>query len=106
MQKFSRNGGNSLGLMVLLFMLILLSSACQPTQPIQQAQPALLCTPSWYQQVDKIISSGDGQGHGPDVGSDEWMSVVEFKLGIRGKQGIPARGSEKWCAYIDELLSQ
>jgi hypothetical protein len=39
----------------------------------------------------------DGQGHGPDIGSDEWKSVIEFRLGIRGKPDLPARASEAWC---------
>ena len=51
------------------------------------------------------MPTGDGRGHGPDVGSDEWKSVVEFKLGIRGKSDLPGRDSEAWCRLIDQLVS-
>jgi hypothetical protein len=43
-------------------------------------------------------------GHGPDIGSEEWKSVIEFKLGVRGNQGVPDRNSQEWCRFIDDLL--
>jgi hypothetical protein len=43
-------------------------------------------------------------GHGPDPGSEEWRSVVEFKLGIRDQPGVPDRNSQAWCEFIDERL--
>jgi len=62
------------------------------------------CTEEWYQFVEHQLVSGDGQGHGPDIGSDEWKSVIEFKLGIRGQSGLPARDSEDWCQLIDAMV--
>ena len=59
------------------------------------------CSSDWYALVEKQIPTGDGQGHGPDPGSAEWRSVVEFKLGIRGDVGIPPVDSDQWCDYID-----
>lgn len=50
------------------------------------------------------MPTGDGQGHGPDLGSDEWKSVVEFKLGIRGDPQVPGRDSQAWCTYIDHVV--
>ena len=41
---------------------------------------------------------------GPDIGSDEWQSVIEFKLGIRGQADLPARGSREWCEFIEARL--
>lgn len=63
-----------------------------------------LCSPAWNQMVEKKLATGDGRGHGPDIGCDEWKYVVEFKLGLRGKSGIPAHNSIAWCAYIDKHL--
>ncbi len=63
-----------------------------------------LCTDSWERFINDNVSTGDGRGHGPDLGSDEWKSVVEFKLGIRGDSNIPERDTKAWCAYIDKLL--
>ncbi len=43
-------------------------------------------------------------GHGPDIGSEEWKSVVEFQLGIRGNPGVPDRSSEAWCPFTDQQI--
>ena len=60
------------------------------------------CSQAWYTQLESQLGSGDGQGHGPDIGSDEWMSVIEFKLGVRGQPDVPALGTPEWCSYIDD----
>lgn len=60
------------------------------------------CDLAWYEKVDQQVITGDGQGHGPDLGSLEWRSVVEFKLGIRGNESNPELGSDLWCDYIDK----
>lgn len=62
------------------------------------------CSHAWVQDVEERLSTGDSQGHGPDPGSMEWRSVVEFKLGIRGDPTIPSRESDQWCAYIDKEI--
>jgi len=64
----------------------------------------VLCSDAWYQYIEEKVPTGDGQGHGPDIGSDEWKSVIEFRLGIRGKPDLPARDSEAWCRAIDEIV--
>ena len=63
------------------------------------------CSEPWLQMVEQTLSTGDGRGHGPDLGSSEWRSVVEFKLGIRGNPGVPDRATEEWCTYIDHEIS-
>ena len=60
------------------------------------------CSNDWYLLVEKQISTGDSQGHGPDLGSTEWRSTIEFKLGIRDQSEIPALDTEQWCGYINE----
>jgi len=62
------------------------------------------CTDAWYRYIEGHVPTGDGQGHGPDIGSDEWKSVIEFRLGIRGEPDLPARDSEAWCRAIDEIV--
>ena len=62
------------------------------------------CSGPWIQFVEQNVPTGDGQGHGPDPGSSEWRSVVEFKLGIRGNPEVPARDTDEWCTFIDEKL--
>ncbi|MGB1262143.1 MAG: MliC family protein [Cognaticolwellia sp.] len=63
-----------------------------------------LCSASWQKMVDDYLSTGDGAGHGPDIGSNEWQSVVEFTLGIRGQTDIPQRATKQWCKHIDQLV--
>ena len=60
------------------------------------------CTNDWYLQIENEILTGDGQGHGPDIGSLEWRSVIEFKLGIRNDPAVPSLESTQWCNYINE----
>ena len=77
-------------------------SACE--NKIPQSETVNLCTYSWYQSVESALPSGDGMGHGPDIGSAEWRSVIEFRLGIRGNADVPDRDSDEWCSYINGLL--
>jgi uncharacterized protein len=63
-----------------------------------------LCSNAWYRSIEEKVPTGDGRGHGPDVGSDEWKSVVEFKLGIRGQPDVPRRDSQAWCRHIDQIV--
>lgn len=64
------------------------------------------CSESWYRYVEDKLHTGDSDGHGPDLGSAEWRSVVEFKLGIRGNPGIPHPESDQWCTYIERKLAR
>jgi uncharacterized protein len=85
-------------LIVLLLMAVGAAQAAAPPSPP-------LCSDAWYRMIDAKVPSGDGQGHGPDVGSEEWKSVIEFKLGIRGKPNVPPRDSEGWCRYIGQQVA-
>lgn len=70
------------------------------------AEAGAPCSDEWNRQVDAKVITGDGQGHGPDIGSDEWKSVVEFKLGIRDQPDLPDRGSDDWCQLIDRMVGE
>jgi uncharacterized protein len=65
---------------------------------------APLCSDAWNRMIEAKVTSGDGQGHGPDIGSDEWKGTIEFRLGVRGKPALPPRTSEAWCRTIDSLV--
>ena len=73
--------------------------------PNSAPDPADPCSAAWYQSIEDTVPTGDRSGHGPDIGSDEWKSVVEFKLGIQGSPDVPGRDSEAWCRYIDQIVA-
>lgn len=83
---------------------IVITSSCSGVQaPILDPEP---CSEQWQEYVEEKLQTGDSEGHGPDTGSLEWRSVVEFKLGIRGSPEIPSRESDEWCKYIDTKMRQ
>ena len=61
-------------------------------------------TRDWNRLIDDVLQSGDGQGHGPDLGSAEWQSVIEFRLGVRDDPELPDAGSDAWCTEIDSRV--
>ena len=73
---------------------------------LSNTEAEALCSDSWSIFIEKTVPTGDNQGHGPDVGSDEWKSVIEFKLGIRNEPNLPDRDSEAWCRHIDQIVRQ
>jgi len=80
--------------------LVLLASLAAP------AHADSACGDAAHRAIEKKLPSGDGQGHGPDIGSDEWKSVIEFKLGVRGKAGVPGRETDAWCRYVERLIDE
>ena len=79
-------------------------SACgaPSTEPFTPAA----CTAEWFKHLEEELGTGDGMGHGPDIGSGEWRSVIEFRLGIRDDPAVPDNQSPEWCDYISELMDE
>ena len=98
----SINSVNAMRSTVPLCIFVVCSCRVSPS-PDPGQQP---CSGEWFQYVEEMLQTGDSDGHGPDLGSSEWRSVVEFKLGIRGDPGVPQRETERWCTYIDEIVSK
>ena len=85
----------------LLFLLTTIPFAADGNGPSPEP-----CSKAWYEHVESRVTTGDGAGHGPDLGSEEWKHVVEFRLGIREDPQVPDVSSPKWCDYVDGLLKQ
>jgi len=64
------------------------------------------CSPAWNRLIEQSVGTGDGEGHGPDIGSEEWQSVVEFRLGLRGRADLPKGGNETWCRLVDRVAGE
>ena len=90
---------------ILLFALLISGCAREVSQADPVPDTGISCTDAWYQSIEEQVGTGDGQGHGPDIGSEEWKSVVESKLGVRGQADVPDRSSDNRCRYIDRLVS-
>lgn len=94
--------------------LAVLVAACSAPQAPQTDKPpkpqasatapanAALGSHEWYRWVDQRLAISDGDGHGPDGGSDEWNSTVQRKLGEEAPQAQP--GSPQWQQAVDALL--
>lgn len=91
----------SLPRLTLTVALLLAGCAAKPPPP----SPAP-CSTDWYKVMESQLTTGDNQGHGPDPGSIEWRSVIEFKLGIRGDTDTPDRRSPEWCTFIDAYVNK
>ena len=93
--------------------LAVLAAACSAPQAPQNDKPpkpqaaaapanATLGSHEWYQWVDRRLAIADGDGHGPDGGSEEWNNAVQHKLGEEAPQAQP--GSPEWQQAVDALL--
>jgi len=102
LSKTLKTAARCLWLTMLLVFVVSCTTSNRVMNSAQKTQPP--CSSEWYQSLEKTVATGDGHGHGPDIGSDEWKSVIEFKLGIRGPSTVPKRDSEAWCRYIDHLI--
>ena len=89
-----------------LAVFLIVAAGCAEASKSGSSSPetGVLCSDSWYRSIEAKVPTGDSHGHGPDIGSDEWKSVLEFKLGIRDKPNLPSRDSQTWCRYIDQMV--
>jgi hypothetical protein len=56
---------------------------------------------TWSVWVEARYPVSDAEGHGPDIGSDEWARALQQKLGIADEQGHgPDIGSDEWRAAV------
>ena len=85
---------------LLMAPLLLIIAGCSSVA--QKGEKYSPCSEAWFNHVEQQISTGDGYGHGPDIGSLEWRSVIMFKLGIRDKPNVPELNTQLWCQFIDE----
>ncbi|TKB43378.1 DUF1311 domain-containing protein [Thalassotalea mangrovi] len=88
--------------------MLCLLTACHDNTQLPDSEPdennIQTCSMERYQAIAKRVQTGDGQGHGPDIGSTEWQSVVEFKLKVRGQNDVPEKNSRAWCDFIEKQL--
>ncbi|MBR9726819.1 hypothetical protein ACFOD0_08000 [Shewanella intestini] len=64
----------------------------------------LSCSQDVFNLFEKELMSSDELGHGPDIGSQEWQAVIEFKLGLTGNPTLPSHTSSDWCDFIYQQM--
>lgn len=60
-------------------------------------------TNEWFDWVETKAGITDGQGHGPDQGSEEWCRAVSFKVYGKEPEGA-VTCDQVWMADIDARL--
>lgn len=70
---------------------------------IQELKPP--CERPRQDLIEEALQTSDGMGHGPDIGSGEWHSVVEMRLGVRESSDLPDHGTNDWCTYMQNILA-
>ena len=72
--------------------------------PAAEAPSAKPCppvgTPAWLNAVEAHFGIADPEGHGPDLGSDEWNRVVQGHIGDQDEHG-PDLGSDEWQHMVN-----
>ncbi len=77
---------------------------CESLSPVQSAaNTPPPCSPKWNRIVEQQIGTGDGHGHGPDIGSSEWYYVIHRKLSWP-EPANPQPGSQAWCQRVDHAI--
>ena len=85
---------------VVLYLSLLACSAAE----VKNDDSAEACPIPMLASIEGRVSALDSEGHGPDLGSDEWFSAIEFRLGLRGQSALPEKGTNEWCDFLDRHL--
>jgi hypothetical protein len=84
-----------LGAVVILGWLVVTTDL--PRAPSLQA-----CTPEWFSYLSNhYFDVSDGEGHGPDPGSSEWLGSVQRQIGLRAGEHI---SDARRCQLIQSHL--
>jgi uncharacterized protein len=69
-------------------------------------EKTLFCSNEWFHYIEGQLHTSDRQGHGPDLASVEWQSIIEFKLDLEKQQGLPKKSTPQWCEFIQQKLDE
>lgn len=84
----------------LALFLALLLLACEERSAVPPTE-----WPAWCAWVEARSPVTDAQGHGPEIGSDEWARALQWKLAIVDAEGHgPDIGSAEWRAAVESKL--
>ena len=62
---------------------------------------------TWAVWIEARYPVSDADGHGSDIGSDEWARALQQKLGIVDEQGHgPDIGSDEWRNAVQSKIGE
>ena len=69
-------------------------------------KPSAPGTKQWFDAVEAVVGTGDDQGGGPDLGSDEWLRVVGRKMFETddGSYNKNAPGTKEWYDAVNKRV--
>lgn len=75
-------------------------------QGVEQPKPtsAVVGTPGWFAAVEAVVRVTDREGHGPDIGSEEWMSAVTKKVFRVHGEAAPVVGTKEWFEQVNQRV--
>jgi hypothetical protein len=85
------------------FALIVFTVLCATTR-LPRPPVASPCSPDRFAYLDDhYFDISDGQGHGPDVGSNEWLHAFERGVGLTDIGDIPV---QQQCQIIQSKIGK
>ena len=83
-----------------VYFLPLVLAACQTATPAPTVG-----SPEWMAWAEQKAGVTDGQGHGPDHGSQEWCDSLHYRVyGQHAANRAPC--NQEWMIQIDRELSR
>lgn len=87
----------------ILMRIILFMLCCSLPGLAQEAAPKDWA--AWAKWAEQLHPVTDAQGHGPDIGSDEWANALAKRLGVIDAEGHgPDFRSDEWRAAVEKKL--
>ncbi len=91
-----------MGFLTFFIMLLPRTALASATDPADRPPEAWT---AWAKWAEKLHPVTDKQGHGPDIGSDEWSGALDKQLKIRDAAGHgPDVGSDEWRRAVEKKL--
>jgi hypothetical protein len=73
---------------------------------VEHPKPAAVVVGSqgWFAAVEAVVRVTDREGHGPDIGSEEWLGAVTKKVFRVHGEAVPVVGSKEWFEQVHQRV--
>ena len=59
---------------------------------------------AWFAAVEAVVRVTDREGHGPDIGSEEWMGAVTKKVFRVHGEAVPVVATKAWFEQVNQRV--